>query len=91
MADVGEKSSRRLDAFRHLQRLGDAQVGRVRLMSQGIDHEQLHALDLAGDVVGHSAAIAQVGDQFETVASEKIAVGFRASVRHGEGSNSCFA
>ena len=74
-----------------IQSLIDAQMRRMRLMSQRVDHEQLHALNLARNRVRHSAAIAQVGEQSVAVAGEEVAVGLGIPVRHRQRRDRRFA
>src|SRR3954453_1201035 len=91
MAYMSEVSSSRFDASRHLQRLVDTEMGRMRLLPQGIDDERFHTFDFSRNSGRDFAAITEIGDELLALSRKEIAVHGRVPVRDGQRRNLRFA
>src|SRR3954470_21912652 len=91
MANMGEVSSSRFNARRHLQGLIDTEMGRMWLVSQGVDDERFHASDRLRNLERYLAAITQIGDQFPPLPGKKVTVHGRVSMRNRQRRDLSFA
>src|SRR6266850_638914 len=75
------------DPASDLDGLIDAEMSWVAFMTEGIDDQRIHTLNLVRDFIRHCAAVAQVSDELLAVAREEIAVHDGVPVRHRQRSD----
>ena len=84
VAEMGEPSFLGLDFFGEGEGFGEAHVGGVRLVAQGIDDQMADAVDLFNGEVWDDFAVAEVSDEGLMILGEKVTEDVGAAVFDGE-------